>query len=124
MYKKRRGTFTTPTGQTITRARQVLEEPPSGEALGTAVAVRVTPDEAGETIRVFQRSTVAGASRVDVRIDSGAYVDGATEQALGPAGVEQAVDLRPVALPYAGDQAAVVRAVVATGKDGAAGWLL
>lgn len=123
MYKKRRGTFVTATGQTITRARQELLEPAAGEALGAAVALRVTPDEAGETIQVFQRSTVAGASRVDVRIDGGAYADGAVAQALGPAGTEQAIDLRPVALAYAGDQAAIVRAVAAVGKDGAAGWL-
>jgi hypothetical protein len=126
MFRKAPDTFKTSSGRRATRISEVVLEPiaPETETLNTAVSLRFTPrgltDEAYVVLPMDDAAR--DRMRLDLRIDGGSYADGTTAVPAGAQGVEQAVDVRAVGLPWAGDdpeRAAYTVAVVATGE---AGW--
>lgn len=123
-YRPVGNTFRDESGEDIIVYETRVDEPVSGETLGTVLTTAYTPRKSYERLVVAQQSGPTGRCRVDVRVDGGAWVNGATGVVLGPAGTEQDIEFRPVGLPFVGDdteESAMGVAVV--GEAVEAGWL-
>lgn len=102
-YRPIENTFRDESGEDLIVYEDRVDEPASGETLGTVLTTLYTPRKAYERLVVAQRSGPTGRCRIDVRVDGGSWVNGATGVVLGAPGVEQEVEFRPVGLPYPTD---------------------
>ncbi len=123
-YRPLENTFRDESGEDLTVYEDRVDEPASGETLGTVLVTAYTPRKAYERLVVAQKSGPTGRCRIDVRVDGGSWVSGATSVVLGPAGTEQEIEFRPVGLPFVGDDTAESSmGVFVVGEAGDAGWL-
>lgn len=119
-YKPAQRTFTDASHEPITHYQESVPESTNG----ATVQLYDTPQTATETYRAL-RCAGPAAARIDLDIDGAGFADASSGLAVGGTpGVEQSVQMRAVALPYAGsgDNPQVWFAVCAV-DSGAADWL-
>ena len=120
-------TFRDSAGRPLTIRYATVDEPtsPATEAPGTAYDVRYTPAASNETLVAGVAGGPTGRARMDVSLDGGSSWHALPYALGGTAGVEMALKLREVGLPFADaldlDPTRFGIGVVAPGVD--AGWL-
>lgn len=125
-YKKTESTFSDSSHEPILYYSEAVAEPisPATTTNGATVQLYDTPATTTETYRAL-RCAGPAAARIDLKIGAGAFADASGGIAVGGVvGTEQSVQMRAVALPYAGtgENPAVWLAVVAC-DSGQADWL-
>lgn len=95
----------TPSGAPYLYQHDAINAPVSGETIGATYEGRVTPSSVGTDATIYA-SVLTGptGARAEIRVDGGAWTDGAVGVALGPPGVEQVVEWRGVAPALAVDE--------------------